>query len=63
MAAVHEEISAEEFRREVLEFYPPKIAKKRARQIIVNNIDNDRAPEIMANARTVPGIITMRGCA
>jgi nitrogenase molybdenum-iron protein alpha chain len=63
MSAVYEEVSAEEFRREVLEIYPPKIAKKRARQIIVNNIDNDTAPEIMANTRTIPGIITMRGCA
>ncbi|MDR0623660.1 MAG: nitrogenase component I subunit alpha [Treponema sp.] len=63
MSAVYEEISAEEFKREMLEAYPPKIAKKRGRQIIVNKIDNDRAPEIMANTRTIPGIITMRGCA
>jgi nitrogenase molybdenum-iron protein alpha chain len=63
MSAIHEEISAEEFKREVLEIYPPKIAKKRAKQIIINKIDNDRAPEIMANTRTIPGIITMRGCA
>jgi nitrogenase molybdenum-iron protein alpha chain len=63
MSAVYEEISAGEFKREVLEIYPPKIAKKRAKQIIINNIDNDRAPEIMANTRTIPGIITMRGCA
>ncbi|MDR3122244.1 MAG: nitrogenase component I subunit alpha [Treponema sp.] len=63
MSAIHEEISAEEFKRQVLEIYPPKVAKKRAKQIIVNDVNDDRAPEIMANTRTVPGIITMRGCA
>ncbi|MDR2747796.1 MAG: nitrogenase component I subunit alpha [Treponema sp.] len=63
MSAIHEEISAGEFKQQVLEVYPPKIAKKRAKQIIINKIDNDTAPEIMANTRTIPGIITMRGCA
>jgi nitrogenase molybdenum-iron protein alpha chain len=55
---------SEEYRTEVLEAYPPKVAKKRARQIIINKIENDdEVPEILANTRTVPGIITMRGCA
>jgi nitrogenase molybdenum-iron protein alpha chain len=53
-----------EFRTEVLERYPPKAAKKRARQIIVNKVEGeDEVPEILANTRTIPGIITMRGCA
>jgi nitrogenase molybdenum-iron protein alpha chain len=64
MAVVTEAPTAEEFKAQVLEVYPPKIAKKRAKQIIVNKIgDNDEVPEILANTRTVPGIITMRGCA
>jgi nitrogenase molybdenum-iron protein alpha chain len=54
----------EEYRAEVLEAYPPKVAKKRAKQIVINKVENDDdVPEILANTRTVPGIITMRGCA
>ncbi|MDR1588420.1 MAG: nitrogenase component I subunit alpha [Treponema sp.] len=53
-----------EFRAEVLDRYPPKVAKKRAKQIIVNRVEGEGdVPEILANTRTVPGIITMRGCA
>jgi nitrogenase molybdenum-iron protein alpha chain len=53
-----------EFRAEVLERYPPKAARKRAKQIIVNKVEGeDEVPEILANTRTIPGIITMRGCA
>jgi nitrogenase molybdenum-iron protein alpha chain len=53
-----------ELKAELLERYPPKVAKKRAKQIIVNKLaDSGVAPEILANTRTVPGIITMRGCA
>jgi nitrogenase molybdenum-iron protein alpha chain len=64
MTTVYEVPSAEEFKIEVLEAYPPKIAKKRARQIIINKVgSNDDVPEILANTRTIPGIITMRGCA
>jgi nitrogenase molybdenum-iron protein alpha chain len=64
MTTVYEVPSVEEFKIEVLEAYPPKIAKKRARQIIINKVDkNDDVPEILANTRTIPGIITMRGCA
>ncbi|MBG0774838.1 MAG: nitrogenase molybdenum-iron protein alpha chain [Desulfovibrionaceae bacterium] len=45
-------------KEELLKKYPPKVARKRAKQIVVNE-DNQ---EIMANVRTIPGIITMRGC-
>jgi nitrogenase molybdenum-iron protein alpha chain len=44
----------------MLKIYPAKTAKKRGKQIIVNDPDNP--PEIGANTRTVPGIITQRGC-
>src|SRR5512145_241964 len=48
-----------EVRQELLEPYPVKVARKRAKQILVN----DETPqEIQANVRTIPGIITQRGC-
>jgi nitrogenase molybdenum-iron protein alpha chain len=47
----------------LLEGYTPKLARKREKQILVNAPDSDgNPPEIMANARTLPGIITQRGC-
>ncbi|AEF86202.1 nitrogenase molybdenum-iron protein alpha chain [Treponema primitia ZAS-2] len=64
MLPVQELSSVEDFKANILEAYPPKIAKKRARQIIVNKVENtEDVPVIMANTRTIPGIITMRGCA
>jgi len=47
-------------REELLKAYPPKTRKKRAKQMIVN--DPETPPEIGANTRTIPGIITQRGC-
>jgi nitrogenase molybdenum-iron protein alpha chain len=53
----------EEARSELLEKYPTKVARKRAAQVIVNKVEPDETvPEIKANTRTVPGIITQRGC-
>ena len=49
-------------KKEILEKYPTKVARKRAKQIIINNIDDGVVPEIGANVRTIPGIITQRGC-
>jgi len=49
-----------EIKEEILSKYPAKIAKKRARSIVVN--DPDAKQEIQANVRTIPGIITQRGC-
>src|ERR1017187_5040487 len=45
---------------EMLKIYPAKTAKKRAKQIILN--DPEAPPEIAANTRTNPGIIPQRGC-
>lgn len=45
---------------EMLKIYPAKTAKKRAKQIILN--EPEAPPEIGANTRTIPGIITQRGC-
>ncbi len=47
-------------REELIQKYPAKVAKKRAKSIIVN--DPEIIPEVQANVRTVPGIITQRGC-
>ena len=53
----------EEVRETLVKTYPAKVAKKRLGQIVVNRKDeNGAAPEIKANVRTVPGIITQRGC-
>ena len=47
-------------RAAMLEIYPPKTRKKREKQLLAN--DPEKPPEIGANTRTVPGIITQRGC-
>jgi len=64
MSNLDEVPKANEFKVDILKKYPSKAAKKRAKQIIVNKVENDEeTPEILANTRTIPGIITMRGCA
>lgn len=45
---------------EMLERYPNKIAKKRAKSLVANDPEVDQ--EIQSNVRTIPGIITQRGC-
>ncbi|KAA6301766.1 MAG: Nitrogenase molybdenum-iron protein alpha chain [Candidatus Ordinivivax streblomastigis] len=50
----------QEFRDDVITKYPKKVAKKRAKSIILS--DGDNPPQIQANVRTIPGIITQRGC-
>ncbi|TCD48685.1 nitrogenase molybdenum-iron protein alpha chain [Chlorobium sp. N1] len=47
-------------REELVQKYPAKVAKKRTKSIVVN--DPETVPEVQANVRTVPGIITQRGC-
>ena len=49
-------------KEEMLGKYPPKVARKRAKQIMINEALENDTPEITANVRTIPGIITMRGC-
>jgi len=45
---------------ELIDKYPAKVAKKRSKSIVIN--DPETIPEVQANVRTVPGIITQRGC-
>lgn len=47
---------------EMLAKYPSKVARKRSKQIMINEALGNETPEITANVRTTPGIITMRGC-
>ncbi|HYQ55719.1 MAG TPA: nitrogenase molybdenum-iron protein alpha chain [Draconibacterium sp.] len=47
-------------KEEILAKYPRKVAKKRSKGMVINNPDESQ--EIGANIRTIPGIITQRGC-
>ncbi|WP_297087307.1 nitrogenase molybdenum-iron protein alpha chain [uncultured Draconibacterium sp.] len=49
-----------QLKEEMLAKYPRKVAKKRAKAMVIN--DPAESQEIGANIRTVPGIITQRGC-
>lgn len=57
-------IDPEEVKQELLRKVPTKVARKRAKQIVINQqvAESQDAPEITANTRTIPGIITQRGC-
>ncbi len=56
-------INPHEAKEELLKQYPSKVARKRAGQIVVNQPNAEGCvPEIKANVRTTPGIITQRGC-
>ena len=57
---IKKEIDLGQFKEEVLAAYPKKVAKKRAKSIVLN--DPDAIPQVQANVRTIPGIITQRGC-
>jgi nitrogenase molybdenum-iron protein alpha chain len=58
------QVDAAEVKAEILKKYPAKVARKRAKQIVVNTVEeNEQVPEILSNTRTIPGILTMRGCA
>jgi len=58
----------DQLREELLEAYPKKTRRKRDKQLIVNKAVEKRddgsvaVPVIAANTRTIPGIITQRGC-
>ena len=45
---------------DILNKYPAKVARKRNKSMVIVEPKSDR--EIQANVRTVPGIITQRGC-
>ncbi len=47
-------------KEEILAKYPPKIARKRAKSMVV--VDEKLDKEVQSNVHTIPGIITQRGC-
>ncbi|MEJ5259480.1 MAG: nitrogenase molybdenum-iron protein alpha chain [Anaerohalosphaeraceae bacterium] len=50
-------------KKQLIQKYPTKVARKRSQQIVINAVAEDKTvPEILANVRTTPGIITQRGC-
>ncbi len=56
-------VDPEKVKEDLLKVYPTKIARKRAKQIVVNKKEADgTVPVISSNARTVPGLIGQRGC-
>jgi len=56
-------VNSTELKQELVAAYPNKVARKRAKSIVVNQVTGEsEVPEILSNARTIPGIITMRGC-
>jgi nitrogenase molybdenum-iron protein alpha chain len=52
-------IPPEKMKQELLGKYPAKVARRRSKQIVIKDRD---AEEIQANVRTIPGIISQRGC-
>ena len=55
-------VNPEEIKKEILAKYPPKVARKRGKQITPVSNDDKDGLKVGANVRTVPGIITQRGC-
>jgi len=53
---------AQSIKDQMLGAYPTKTARKRQKQFVVNEPDQEPKQEIQANMRTLPGIITQRGC-
>ncbi len=51
----------EKVRDKILEGYPRKVAREREKHILV--LDKTKEQKIEANSLTVPGVISMRGCA
>ncbi len=60
MSAHEKRYDHQAFTEAVIAKYPPKVARKRKKAMVVN--DPAAIPEVQANVRTIPGIITQRGC-
>ena len=58
-----EGMDSERVKQELIARYPTKVARKRAKQIVINKVGKAGAvPEIQSNVRTTPGLIGQRGC-
>ena len=67
LASAEVPITSESIREDLLEVYPKKTRKKREKQVLINHKEKDEnglisLPVIGCNTRTIPGIITQRGC-
>ena len=49
-------------KEEIVGAYPPKVGRKRASQMLIKDEKKSLDQQIQANIRTIPGIITQRGC-
>jgi nitrogenase molybdenum-iron protein alpha chain len=49
-----------EIKADILDKYPIKVSKKRSKSFVIN--DPEISIEVQANVRTIPGIISQRGC-
>ena len=57
------DIDPESVKKDILTKYPPKVARKRSKHFVINKKKDEHAyAEIQANVRTIPGIISQRGC-
>lgn len=56
-------LDPEKVKLELIAKYPTKVARKRAKQIVINKVgETGDVPEIQSNVRTTPGLIGQRGC-
>ena len=55
-------MNVEEIKKELIAKMPTKVARKRAKAMLPGVETGEAIPEIQANVRTIPGIITQRGC-
>ncbi|MFZ3046598.1 MAG: nitrogenase component 1, partial [Desulfatirhabdiaceae bacterium] len=56
-------LDPEKVKLELIAKYPTKVARKRAKQIVINKVgESGDVPEIQSNVRTTPGLIGQRGC-
>jgi len=55
-------LNVEEIKKELFAKMPTKVARKRSKSIVQGTEPGETIPEIQANVRTIPGIITQRGC-
>ncbi|TAK30103.1 MAG: nitrogenase molybdenum-iron protein alpha chain [Chloroflexota bacterium] len=60
MSSVKEPKELAAIKDELLRDYPAKVWRKRSKAIVIN--EPGTGQEIQANVRTIPGIITQRGC-
>ena len=51
---------SEAIKQEIMDKYPSKVARKRNKSYVLN--EPGTGQKIQANVRTIPGIISQRGC-